>query len=286
MANVLPTAKRIQLVACLVEGMSIRATARVCDVAFNTVLKFVPWIGHACADYQDATLRNLRCECLEMDEQWNFCLAKDRNLPREVRGKFGYGSVWTWCALDVHSRLVPTWFVGDRTANSAVLFLSDLRSRITNRPQITSDGHSAYLAAMAESFGSDVDYAQLVKSFEHERPNNAEIRYSPPRCIGATKKVVSGNPTLPLVSTSHVERLNLQMRMSNRRCTRLTNGHSKKVENHSHALALFFMHYNFCRIHQTLRCTPAMAANVTNRVWELSDIVALLDATPAADAAA
>lgn len=286
MSNVLDKSKRVQLLACLTEGMSLRSTSRVCDVAFNTVLKFVPLMGQACSDYQDKVLRNLKCETLELDEQWNFCFGKDRNLPENKRDKFGFGSVWTWCALARETRLIPSWFVGDRSAQSAYLFLSDLRSRVVGSPQITSDGFNAYPGAVEAAFGTNVHFAQLIKNYAQVGDSrSAEVRYSPPPVTSITKQIVIGEPNPDFISTSLIERVNLQMRMAMRRCTRLTNGHSKKLENHCHALAIFFMHYNFARRHESLRCSPAMAAGVTSKLWDLGDIVDLLDQQPASAAA-
>lgn len=277
MSNVLHREKRAQLVSCLVEGMSLRATARTCDVAFNTVLKFVPLIGKACSDYQDSVLRNLICEVIQLDEQWNFCLAKDKNLPADKRGVQGYGSIWTWIAVDAATKLVPTWFVGDRSTASAFMFLHDLKTRLSNRPQLISDGHTAYAPVIENVFGDGVDFAQVIKLFGNAPGETTEARYSPPKCTGIKRHVVCGSVPEANVSTSFVERLNLSVRMHNRRCTRLTNGHSKKVENHVHAMSLFFMFYNFARRHETLRCSPAMAAGVTNHLWDVHEIVALLD---------
>jgi len=273
--NKLSTTKRAQIIAALVEGNSLRATARMCDVAFNTVLKLVPEIGKACAKYQDAHLRNLPCKRVQADEIWSFCYAKAKNVPEELRGEFGYGDIWTWTAICADTKLVPSFFVGLRDAGCAYHFMKDLAGRLKNRIQLTTDGHRAYLTAVEGAFGAEVGYAMLVKIYGS--PSVNDTRYSPAECIGTVVDDVSGNPDPKHISTSYVERQNLTMRMCMRRFTRLTNGFSKKVENHMHAIALHYMHYNFCRIHQTLRVTPAMAAGVSDRVWSVEDIAALLD---------
>jgi IS1 family transposase len=234
--------------------------------------------GSACAIYQDKALRNLPCKRVQCDEIWSFCYAKDKNLPEDKTGVFGYGSVWTWTALDADTKLVCSWIVGDRDAVAAKEFIQDLASRLTNRIQLTTDGHKAYLEAVDEAFGSNIDYAMLVKLYGQDQLG--ETRYSPVPCIGTKTHNISGNPQRKHVSTSYVERQNLTMRMHMRRFTRLTNAFSKKLETHVAAISLHFMYYNFVRIHQTLRVTPAMAAGVTDRVLEIADIVALLDEKP------
>lgn len=273
--NQLTMAKRVQIISALIEGNSLRATARMCDVAFNTVLKLLPQIGRACLDYQDRVFRNLPCKRIQCDEIWSFCYAKERNVPSDKKGQFGYGDVWTWVAIDPETKLVPSFMVGSRSALTAREFMDDLASRLANRVQLTTDGHRAYLEAVEEAFGSDVDYAMLVKLYGAD--SEPDTRYSPAECIGCRSVEIAGRPKPEHISTSHVERQNLTMRMKMRRFTRLTNAFSKKVENHIWAVALHYMHYNFCRIHQTLRVTPAMAAGVTDKLWEVSDIVALLD---------
>lgn len=276
--NKLNKEKRVQIIKALVEGNSIRATARMCDVAFNTVLKLLPEIGKACADYQDRVFRNLPCKRIQCDEIWSFCYAKEKNLPAELQGKFGFGSVWTWVALDADTKLVPSWLVGDRSADTAVTFMADLASRLANRVQLTTDGHKAYLIAVADAFdGTPIDYAMLVKIYNEPKAEGNEKRYSPGECCGARKEEVKGDPDPKHISTSYVERQNLTMRMSMRRFTRLTNGFSKKIENHSCAVALHYMHYNFCRIHKSLRVTPAMEAGVTDHVWSIEELAGLLD---------
>jgi IS1 family transposase len=247
----------------------------MCDVAFNTVLKLVPEIGRACAGYQDNALRNLTCKRIQCDEIWQFCYAKDKNVPADKAGKFGFGSVWTWVAIDADTKLVPSFMVGTRGAQTAKRFMDDLAPRLANCVQLTTDGHRVYLQAVEDAFGSDIDYAMLVKIYGNDAAN--DTRYSPAESIGCQTVGITGRPDPKHISTSFVERQNLTMRMSMRRFTRLTNGFSKKVENHVWMLAIHYMHYNFCRIHKTLRITPAMAAGVTDHVWGLEELVGLLD---------
>jgi IS1 family transposase len=244
-------------------------------VSKNTVAKLLLEVGAACAVYQDKALRNLNCKRVQCDEIWSYVGAKDKNVPVDKRGQFGFGSVWTWTALDADSKLICSWMVGGRDAGAAYDFMQDLAGRLSNRVQLTTDGHVAYLSAVEEAFGNDIDYAMLIKIYgaTHE----TEARYSPADCIGCKKKEITGQPDAKHVSTSYVERQNLTMRMHMRRFTRLTNGFSKKLENHVAAIALHFMYYNFVRIHQTLRVTPAMAAGVTDRMWEIADIVRLVE---------
>lgn len=276
--NKLTRGKRVQIIKALVEGNSLRATARMCDVAFNTVLKLLPEIGKACADYQDVAFRNLPCKRIQCDEIWSFCYAKEKNLPEELRGKQGFGSVWTWVALDPDTKLVPSWLVGDRSADTACTFMNDLAARLARRVQLTTDGYKAYLVAVDDAFGGmPIDYAMLVKIYNEPYGEGSEKRYSPGECCGAVKQDVKGDPDPNHISTSHVERQNLTMRMSMRRFTRLTNAFSKKVENHACAIALHYMHYNFCRIHKSLRVTPAMEAGVTDHVWSVEELAGLLE---------
>jgi IS1 family transposase len=277
--NKLTKEKRTQIVRALVEGNSIRATARMCDVAFNTVLKLLPEIGKACADYQDTVFHDLPCKRIQCDEIWSFCYAKDKNLPAELRNKAGFGSVWTWVALDADTKLVASWLIGDRSADTASMFMKDLASRLSHRVQLTTDGNKAYLVAVADAFGGiPIDYGMLVKIYNEAPGEGSERKYSPGECCGARKEEIKGDPDPKHISTSYVERQNLTMRMSMGRFTRLTNAFSKKVENHACAVALHYMHYNFCRIHKTLRVTPAMEAGITDHVWSIEEIVALLDA--------
>jgi len=246
-------------------------------VAKNTIAKLLHDAGSACADYQDRVMRDLPCTRVQCDEIWSFCYAKQKNVPVEHRGEFGYGDVWTWTALDADTKLVPCWLVGLRDAGYAHEFMSDLASRLMTRVQLTTDGHRVYLDAVRGAFGFDVDYAMLVKMYGKAPDRTAEARYSPPVCIAAKPAPIIGNPNPRHISTSYVERQNLTMRMAMRRFTRLTNAFSKKIENLQHAVALHFMHYNFCRIHQTLRITPAMAAGVTGHLWELEEVIDLID---------
>ncbi len=274
MANILPSEKRAQIIACLIDGNSGRATARICGVTKKTVSRLGVALGKACTAYQDAALVNLQCKRVQVDEIWAFCGCKAKNVGPQHEGK-GWGDIWTWTAIDPESKLLLCWFIGTRDAGAAYHFMHDVAGRLAHRVQLTSDGHSPYLAAVESAFGSEIDYARLIKIYG-EGPKT-EARYSPAVCMGARKAVVTGEPDFRHVSTSHVERLNLSIRMGNRRFTRLTNAHSKKAENHEHAFALFAMHYNFCKVHSTIRCTPAMQAGVTDHVWELSEVIALLD---------
>lgn len=273
--NKLTQAKRVQVIAALVEGSSIRATCRMTGVAKGTVLKLLVDLGSSCAAYQDRTLRNLPCKRVQADEIWSFCYAKEKNVPEEMKGKLGFGDVWTWTAIDADTKLIISYLVGGRTAEYAKKFIADLASRLAHRVQLTSDGNTTYLAAVERSFGIDIDYAMLDKIY-NAPPNKGTTRYSPAECCGTRKIKVKGNPDMKQVSTSFVERQNLTMRMSMRRMTRLTNAFSKKIENQAHAVALHFMHYNFCRIHQTLRVTPAMEAGVADHVWSLEELAGLI----------
>jgi IS1 family transposase len=272
--NKLSPERQAQVIAALVEGNSIRATVRMTGVAKNTIVKLLVDVGRACAEYQDRTLHNLSCKSIQCDEIWSFCYSKQKNVPEDKKGRFGYGDVWTWTALDADTKLIVSWLVADRGATAAMEFIGDLAERLSNKVQLTTDGHKVYLNAVESAFGGDIDYAMLVKIYGEEP--GGEKRYSPAECIGTQKSIISGKPDDQHISTSYVERHNLTMRMSMRRFTRLTNGFSKKLENHTHALSLYFMYYNFCRIHQTLRVTPAMAAAVTDHVWEIDDIIKLI----------
>jgi len=271
--NKLNRHKQSQIIAALVEGSSLRSTARICDVAFNTVLNLLPQIGNAVADYQDRTLRNLRCKRIQCDECWSFCYAKEKNVPAEKKGQFGFGDAWTWVAIDAETKLVPSFMVGNRDLQSARIFINDLAGRLSNRIQLTTDGLRVYLSAVEDSFGSEIDYAMLSKLYASSQE---EVRYSPAECVGVERKVIMGRPDAAHVSTSYVERQNPSMRMGMRRFTRLTNGFSKKVENHAYSVALYFMHYNFAKVHGTLRVTPAMEAGVSDHVWTVDEIAALL----------
>jgi IS1 family transposase len=273
--NRLSTARRVQIVSGLVEGNSLRATSRMADVSINTVTKLLVDLGHAALKFQDETLRDLRCKRIEWDKIWAFVGGKDRNLPEEKRAQ-GLGSIWTWTALCADTKLIVTWLVGGRDAGAAYEFMQDLAARLRRRRRVllTTDGHKVYLNAVEDAFGADVDYAMLTKVYGAAREN--ETRYSPAEILSSTTEVIKGVPNPKLISTSYVERQNLTMRMSMRRFTRLTNGFSKKAENHAHAVALHFLHYNFVRIHKTLRVTPAMEAGVAKHPWTIEEIVGLL----------
>jgi IS1 family transposase len=275
--NKLPFERRVQILHLLVEGNSLRATARLADASFNTTAKLFVDAARACADYQDRTLRNLKCKRLQLDEIWSFVYAKQKNVSGAKAAPSNAGDVWTWVAIDADTKLVPSWRIGDRSSQTAIAFTDDLASRLASRVQITTDGHRPYLEAIEGSFGADVDYAMLVKIYGADAAG--EKRYSPAECIGAVKHRIEGSPDPKHVSTSFAERQNLTLRMSSRRFTRLTNAFSKKVENHALSVALHYMHYNFCRIHKTLRVTPAMAAGVTDHLWSVADIVSMIETT-------
>lgn len=288
--NKLSTERRAKVVGCLVEGMSIRATVRITGVAKNTVVNFLADLGRACAEYQDGALTNLPCRRIECDEIWSFCHNKAKNVAPEHEGEFGYGDVWTWVAIDAETKLVPSWLVGERTVADAYVFLSDLKSRLRNRVQMTTDGHRPYLTVVEPLFGADgIDFAMLHKLYGADG-NDDQRRYSPAVCTGTDKRIICGQPDEGLVSTSYVERHNLTVRMGMRRFTRLTNGFSKKVENHIYAVALHFIYYNFSRVHQSLtinrpdgrrvKRTLAMAAGIAKHPWSLTDLVGLLDKVP------
>lgn len=276
--NRLNTKKRAQILGMMVEGNSIRSITRMTGVSKNTVAKLIVDAGRACAAYQDDALRNLTCERIQCDEIWAFVGMKQKNVPNEQREVLGIGDVYTWTAIDADTKLIPCWMVGKRNAQYARLFISDLAERLASRVQLTTDGHKAYLRAVEDSFGANIDYAMLVKLYGEPTGKSAERKYSPGECCGSIVGTVCGDPDPAHVSTSFVERQNLTMRMSMRRFTRLTNGFSKKLENHECMLAIYFMHYNFVRIHSSLRVTPAMAAKVTDKLWSLEDMVAVVDA--------
>jgi IS1 family transposase len=243
-------------------------------IAKGTVLSLLADLGEVCATYHDEHVRNVQAQRIQCDEVWSFCYGKDKNVSEEQKAK-GAGSLWTWTALDADSKLIVSYLCGGRDARWAKSFMEDVASRLTTRVQITTDGHKAYLEAVEGAFGMDVDYAMLIKLYGS--PAAPETRYSPGVCIGTETVYISGTPDPKHVSTSYVERQNLTMRMSMRRFTRLTNGFSKKLENHEHMLAIYFLYYNFCRVHQTLRVTPAMEAGISNHVWTIGEMVALLD---------
>jgi IS1 family transposase len=271
--NKMPIQKRAQILNLLVEGNSLRATARIADCSLNTITRLLVDVGGACSRYQDEHLRNLNSKRLQLDEIWSFVAMKDKRVPADLKGTPGMGDTWTWTAIDADSKLIVSWMVGDRTATAANIFVHDLAARLANRVQITTDGLALYVDAIAGAFKRDVDYAMLIK--QYGEASEGQKRYSPAVCTGIKKKAVFGDPDMSQVSTSYVERQNLTMRMGMRRFTRLTNGFSKKIEAHIHAISLHFMHYNFARIHKTLRVTPAMQAGVTDHVWTLEEIAAL-----------
>ena len=275
--NKLTSNRRKQVISCLIEGCSIRSTVRMTGVSKKTIMRLLVEVGQVCMNYQDRVFRNLQCKRIQVDELWAFIYCKEKNLTSEIsRNNHGAGSVWLWVALDADTKLVPSWFLAGRDAGAAEVFIRDLAGRLANRVQLTSDGHRAYLTAVESAFGSDVDYSQLVKLYGNHQ--ETDTRYSPSECVGCKRDRIVGNPDPWHISTSYVERQNLSVRMSMRRYTRLTNAFSRKIENHAAAVALNYFAYNFIKIHRTLRCTPAMAADVTDRLWEVSDLVALWEA--------
>lgn len=278
--NKLDIKTRSQILHMLCEGQSIRATTRVMGMSKNTVAKLLSDAGAVCAEYQDQALRNLTSKRVQVDEIWSFTYAKQKNVAIAKAAPEGAGDTWTWTAIDADTKLVMSWLVGGRDSEYAMGFMDDLAKRLANRVQLTSDGHRAYLEAIEGALGGDIDYAMLIKLYGAS-PDSAKGRYSPAECTGIKKNRIEGPPDLAHVSTSFAERQNLTMRMHMRRFTRLTNGFSKKVEAHANAVALHFMYYNFVRIHATLRITPAMAAGVTGKLWEIGDIVALIEANEA-----
>ena len=273
--NILPIEKRVQIIQLLVEGNSMRSVERIVGCSINTVTKLLVEVGQACADYQDKAMRNLNCKRVQCDEIWSFVYAKERNVPDEFKDVFGYGDVYTWTAIDADTKLIPSWLVGTRGSVSAKLFIDDLASHLSNRVQLTTDGHKAYLEAVEGAFGGGVDYAMLVKLYGENQPEDRR-KYSLSHYKGNIKGVVSGNPEKEHISTSYVERQNLTMRMHMRRFTRLTNGFSKKVGNHANAVSLHFMYYNFAKIHKSLRVTPAMEAGISDHVWSIEEIARLV----------
>ena len=279
--NRLSTEKRAAIIGSLVEGNSIRATVRMTGAAKNTVTKLLVDIGQAATDYQDEVLRDLPCKVVEVDEIWAFCYAKNKNVPEEFKGTPGYGDVWTYTALCADTKLVPSWLVGERTADDAYVFLCDLASRMADRIQLSTDGFRGYESTVGPAFKQDVDWAQIQKLYR-TNPQGGETKYSPAVCTGTKVRVLKGDPDPDRISTSYVERQNLSMRMGMRRFTRLTNAFSKKVDNLAAAVSLHYLHYNFARPHKTLSkgkypTTPAMAAGAADHVWTLKEIAALLD---------
>lgn len=273
--NRLSICKRSTILGMLVEGNSLRATSRMADVSINTVTKLLVDVGCAAAAYQDKTLRWLPCKPVQVDEIWSFCYAKKKNVPNAKAAPEGAGDIWTWTAICADTKLIPSWLVGSRDGESARIFIDDLARRMAKRIQLSSDGFQPYLEAVEDAFHTGVDYAIIHKIYGV--PVSAEKRYSPAECVGCMQKKVLGEPDKKHISTSYVERQNLTMRMSMRRFTRLTNAFSKKVENHAHAVALHFMHYNFGRIHKALRVTPAMQAGIADHIWTLEEIAGLAE---------
>jgi IS1 family transposase len=274
--NKLSTEEKVRVVACLVEGNSLRSTVRMTRIHRTTIQKLLVELGAACSAYQDKVFRNLKLTRIQCDEIWAFIGCKQKNVKTTQHMRDNWGDVWTWTALDAKTKLVPCWYVGTRDGGAAYHFIHDLKDRLANRVQLTTDGHKAYLEAIEDAFGSEIDYAMLQKIYGPAPKDGSEVRYSPAQCMGAKRAVISGMPDYAHISTSFTERQNLTMRMSMRRFTRLTNAFSKKVENHEAAVALHFMHYNFCRVHQTLRVTPAMEAGIADHVWSLEEMVGLL----------
>jgi len=272
--NRLPITKRVAVISALVEGCSVRSTSRLTGVAKGTILRLLADVGAACARYQDDAIRNVAAKRVQIDEIWSFVGAKQKNVTMENAARGAVGDVWTFVAIEAQTKLVLSWLVGLRDAGCATDFMQDVAGRLKNRIQLTTDGHKMYLSAVEDAFGENIDYSMLVKFYG---ASDAEKRYSPAVCLGCIQQPVSGDPDPKHVSTSYIERQNLTMRMNIRRFTRLTNAFSKKVENHAHSVALFYMHYNFVRVHQSLRVTPAMEAGLAQHVWSIDEIVALAD---------
>lgn len=277
--NKLDTQTRITILNMLVEGSSMRSISRITGVSINTVTKLLEDAGRACAAYHDVTVRNVNAQQVQCDEIWSFVYAKDKNVAAAKAAPDGAGDVWTWTAIDRDSKMILAFEVGDRSAQTAREFMFDLADRLASRVQLTTDGHGAYLKAVGDAFAADIDYAMLVKLYgEPTGAKGHERKYSPAECTGTIKDPIFGKPNPDMISTSHVERQNLTMRMGMRRFTRLTNGFSKKLENHLHMLSLYFVHYNFVRMHKTLKMTPAMAAGVTNTLHDMAWLVGIIDA--------
>lgn len=266
--------QRVAVIRCLVEGNSIRSTVRITGVALNTIQKLTRDLGEAVLAYQDQVLRNLTCKRLQLDEVWNFCYCKNKNIPDEMRGMPGIGDMWTWTAMDAQTKLIISWRLGARDAANAHALIGDLAGRLANRVQLTTDGR-VYLDAVEHYLGGKVDFAQLIKLYGSEG-GTAETRYSPGKCLGARKRQIDGNPDMDHVSTSYAERQNLNIRMGNRRYTRLTNAFSKKAEMLAYSIAITFMYHNFVRVHQTLKTTPAIKAGITDHKWSIEEMVDLL----------
>jgi len=274
--NRLSTAKRVAVISALVEGCSVRSTSRLTGVAKGTILRLLADVGRACAAYQDTAIRNVPARRVQIDEIWSFVACKQKNVTDEILERSSKaGDAWTFVAIDPQTKLVLSWLVGTRDTGCATEFMQDVAGRLVNRIQLTTDGHRMYLSAVEDAFGAAIDYAMLQKVYGADP--QAEKRYSPAVCLGCTVQTISGDPDPKHIVTSHIERQNLTMRMNIRRFTRLTNAFSKKIENHMHSVALFYMHYNFVRIHQTLRVTPAMEAAISSHVWSIEEIVALTE---------
>jgi IS1 family transposase len=273
MANVISTAKKVAVISALVEGCSVRSASRMTGVSKGAVLRLLVSVGNACKEYQNASIRNISAKRVQVDEIWSFCYAKQKNVTLEMAEERVAGDVWTFTAIDADTKLVLSWLVGRRDAGCAAEFLQDVAGRLKNRIQLTTDGHKMYLTAVPDAFGSAIDYAQLVKIYGNDP--EGQTRYSPAQCLGTQRIEVIGDPDHDHISTSYVERQNLNMRMNMRRFTRLTNAFSKEIENHVAMIALFHMHYNFARVHQTLRVTPAMEAGISSRIWSIQDIIEL-----------
>ena len=276
--NKLSLEKRVMILNLLVEGSSMRSISRIVGVSINTVTKLLVQAGEACAAYHDETVRNVEASRIQCDEIWSFCYAKDKNVKTAKAAPEGAGDVWTWTAIDADTKLICAYEVGDRSGATACEFVDDLRARLSNRVQLTTDGHKAYLEAVEGAFGADVDYAMLIKMYGDRGGKGAHRKYSPAECTGIKKTTIEGEPEDKHINTSYVERQNLSMRMGMRWFTRLTNAFSKKIENHLHMLSLYFVHYNFVRIHKTLKMTPAMAAGVSDTLHDMEFIVGLIDA--------
>lgn len=270
----LSKAQRAQIVTALIEGNSVRSTCRMTGVAKGTILALLADLGEQCADYHDEHVRWLTTQRIQCDEVWSFVGAKQKNTSEEKVAQ-GWGDAWTWVGIDADTKLVVSYLIGQRGAWWANEFLKDVASRVSNRVQLTTDGHHVYVEAVERAFGAEVDYAMLIKLYGN--PATPETRYSPGECIGAEPKIITGRPDPRHISTSYVERQNLSMRMSMRRFTRLTNGFSKKLANHAHMVAIYYVYYNYCRVHQSLRVTPAMEAGLANHVWSMAELVSLLD---------
>jgi IS1 family transposase len=271
MANVISTAKKVAVISALVEGCSVRSTVRMTGVSKGAVLRLLVSVGAACADYQNRVIRNVSAKRVQVDEIWSFVGCKEKNVTEAKMAVGPCGDVWTFTAIEAQTKLVISWMVGRRDAGCATEFLRDVEGRLSNRIQLTTDGHKMYLVAVPDAFAEAVDYAQLVKVYGNDP--EGQKRYSPAQCLGTKRVDTIGTPDHEHISTSYVERQNLNMRMNMRRFTRLTNAFSKKIENHIAMIALFHMHYNFCRIHQTLRVTPAMEAGISSHVWPIEEIL-------------